>query len=475
MVNETCSFRIEEDSLGKLKLDKDCLWGISTQRALENFSISPYKQHPEFLKAMAMVKLACAETNNKLGFLENEYFDVIHDVCQEIIDFKHNDLFVIDAFQGGAGTSVNMNFNEVIANLSNIKLGKKAGDYFPIEPIKHINMHQSTNDVYPSALKVAILFLLKKLEVELAFLQEELQNKEHEFANVVKSGRTQLQDAVPITLGMEFGAYSEALSRDRWRIFKCRERIKTINLGATAIGTGLGAPRKYIFQVTQNLKRICGLNVSRAENLVDATQNLDSFCEISGMLKTYAANIYKISNDLRLMGSGPNNGFGEIQLPANQAGSSIMPSKVNPVICESVSQVALKVMNNDALITQITALGQLELNHLVPLLNFTITESIELLINSCTMFRKKCIINIVANEDSCRKDLLKNPITATILVPYLGYKKVEEIIHYSTENRVSIIQAVHKLTKISDEKLQSILSPQRMYKLGYDNEKDKLE
>jgi len=340
MVNETCSFRIEEDSLGKLKLDKDCLWGISTQRALENFSISPYKQHPEFLKAMAMVKLACAETNNKLGFLENEYFDVIHDVCQEIIDFKHNDLFVIDAFQGGAGTSVNMNFNEVIANLSNIKLGKKAGDYFPIEPIKHINMHQSTNDVYPSALKVAILFF----------------------------------------------AYSEALSRDRWRIFKCRERIKTINLGATAIGTGLGAPRKYIFQVTQNLKRICGLNVSRAENLVDATQNLDSFCEISGMLKTYAANIYKISNDLRLMGSGPNNGFGEIQLPANQAGSSIMPSKVNPVICESVSQVALKVMNNDALITQIT-----------------------------------------------------------------------------------------KLTKISDEKLQSILSPQRMYKLGYDNEKDKLE
>ncbi len=474
MVREIYSFRIEKDFIGEVRLKSNCLWGIATERALNNFKISSYKQHFEFISAMAMVKYACAETNYSLGFLDEKYYEKIKEVCLEIIEAKHTECFPVDPFQGGAGTSVNMNFNEVIANLANIKLGGKVGDYFPIDPLKHINMHQSTNDVYPTALKVATLFLLKKLEEKIMDLQESLQKKEQEFSNIVKSGRTQLQDAVPITLGMEFGAYAEAIARDRWRIFKCRERIKTVNLGGTAVGTGLGASKKYIFQVVRNLKIITGLNISRAENLVDATQNLDSFSEISGMIRTYANNLYKISNDLRLMGSGPKNGFGELKLPMNQGGSSIMPSKINPVICESVSQVALKVMNNDYLISQITSLGQLELNHLLPLLNFTILESLELLINSTETFEKKCIIQIKANKENCRKEFYDNPISATILLPYLGYKTVEKIITYFNENDVSLFDAINKFSNISAEKLGKIFSPQKMYKLGYD-EKDKLE
>lgn len=474
-MKETYSFRLEQDALGKAEIKKNVLWGIATQRAINNFGISKYQTNKTFIKAMGFVKLACAKANFELGFIDANVFNAIEESCLEIIENKHDTAFVVDVFQGGAGTSTNMNFNEVIANLANVKLGRKLGEYNPVSPLNTVNMHQSTNDVYPTAVKTACLFLLKDLEVQQSFLQEELQKKEQEFGSIVKLGRTQLQDAVPITLGMEFGSYSDALARDRWRIFKCRERIKTVNLGGTAIGTGLGAPRKYIFKAAQNLRKLTGLNISRNENLVDATQNLDSFVEVSGMLKAYAVNLYKIANDLRLMASGPAGGLNEIELPKLQAGSSIMPSKVNPVISEAISQVALKVMNNDSLIGHISALGQLELNHMLPLLNFSLLESLGLLTSSTKMFYTKCISGIKAKPENCLKKLYNSPMVATVLVPYFGYAKVEELIKKAEQEDLNIFEAAEKHLNVSKKKLTEILKPEKMYKLGFDHEKDRLD
>ncbi len=443
------------------------MYGSQTCRALDNFGVSPEKMYTMFIKAFAYVKQACVRTNSLLGYMNQEKADLIEAVCKEIIAGEHHDEFVVSPFQGGAGTSTNMNFNEVIANLANAKAGQAKGEFSYIHPLKDVNMHQSTNDVYPTSLKVAILLYLKELEKSITFLQEALQEKEREFQNVVKTGRTQLQDAVPLTLGMEFSAYSDAIARDRWRIFKSRERIKVVNLGGTAIGTGLGAPRKYIFKVTEVLRRLTGLNLARGENLVDATQNVDAFAEVSGMLKAFAANLFKIANDLRLLSSGPQGGLGEINLPKVQKGSTIMPTKVNPVIPEFVAQSALQVMGNDAVITQVTALGNLELNQFLPLLTHNIMQSLELLNTASIKFRTHCIDGITANEEVCRQKLYNSPIIATVLVPVLGYDKVEEIVTEAGKNKQSISEYLTENKIISEEKIQEILSPTKMYKLGY--------
>ncbi|MDP8211487.1 MAG: aspartate ammonia-lyase [Candidatus Stygibacter australis] len=443
-------------------MSKKKYFGVETEKSIENFNVSGRRLPKVFIKAMSEVKQACAETNVRLGYLDKRRGEVIISVCEELSRNNYDDQIVVDVYQGGAGTSTNMNFNEVIAGLANEKLDEEV-----VHAIHHVNLHQSTNDVYPTALRVSILYLLKSLELELQTMQEVLQEKELEFRDVVKLGRTQLQDAVPMTLGMEFGAWGEAIARDRWRVFKSRERIKQINLGGTAIGTGLTAPREYIFKVTEQLRKITGLSIARAENLVDATQNLDPIVEISGMLKTLGVNLFKISQDIRFLSSGPMGGLGEIKLPELQKGSSIMPGKVNPVMPEMIGQVSLKVMNNDTLISQVAALGNLELNQFLPLLTITMLESMELLINSIPLFCQKCLKGITANDEVCLDKVKSSGALATVLINRLGYTQVEALILEAGERKKSLEEVILEKQLLSEKELKELLSPAQMYKLGF--------
>jgi len=372
--------RIEHDLIGKKQIPADVLWGIHTARALENFPVTGRKIHSELIKAYGEVKLACAQVNTRLGFPDNkETALAIEKACFEMSQGLLNEHIVVDALQGGAGTSTNMNVNEVIANRALQILNYDLGSYQEISPLDDINLHQSTNDTYPTALKVAAIRLLRNLEQQVLELQEAFQLKEKEFAHIVKIGRTQLQDAVLTTLGREMSAYAEAFNRDRWRIYKCEERLRVVNLGGTAIGTGLGAPKQFIFRVVDKLRENTNLGLARAENLIDGTQNVDVFVEVSGILKACATNLFKISNDLRLLSSGPHAGLGEINLPQLQAGSSIMPGKVNPVIPEGVAQAAMKVMGNDQVITQACSSGNLELNQFLPVIADSLLESLSII------------------------------------------------------------------------------------------------
>jgi aspartate ammonia-lyase len=463
--------RQESDALGAKPLSEGALYGIHTLRAAENFPISGYNLFPEFLKAFAMVKAACALANQETGHLDAIRAEAIVAACREIAQGLHVDQFLVDPFQGGAGTSTNMNVNEVVANRALQLVGRKPGDSVFLSPLGHVNLHQSTNDTYPTALKVAALWLLKDLETETAKLQEAFQEKEATFAHVVKVGRTELMDAVPMTLGMTFGAFAEALARDRWRIFKCRERIKQVNLGGTAIGTGLGAPREFIFRATEHLRNLTGLPVSRAENLVDATANVDPFVEVSGILSAFAANLLKISSDLRLLASGPTTGLGEITLPALQAGSSIMPGKVNPVVPECVGQVALRVMANHQVIALAAGLGQLELNQYLPLITHALLESLRLLRQATKIFAEKCVTGITANEDRCRELVAKSHALATVLVPALGYEAVSTLLAESLAAGIPLAEHLTAKGMLTSQAAADLLSPKRMRKLGYE-EKD---
>jgi aspartate ammonia-lyase len=331
-----------------------------------------------------------------------------------------NTHIVVDALQGGAGTSTNMNVNEVLANRALQILGHKPGDYSMLSPLDDVNRHQSTNDTYPTALKVAAIRMLHRLEQEILALQEAFQDKEKAFAHIVKVGRTQLQDAVLTTLGREMAACAEAFNRDRWRIYKCEERLRVVNLGGTAIGSGLGAPRQYIFRATDVLREMTGIGLARAENLTEATMNNDVFVEVSGILKACASNLLKISNDLRLMASGPHAGLTEINLPPRQAGSSIMPGKVNPVIPEAVAQAAIQVIGNDIIIAQAVSSGNLELNQFMPLIANALLESIGLLTAACYMLRENCVTGITANEAVCQRQVTSSTASVTALVPRHG-------------------------------------------------------
>jgi len=459
--------RCECDAISELNVPASAYYGIHTLRAAHNFPFSGQQLYPAFIRAYAQVKRACAMTNTDLGYLSEKRGDAIATACMEVESGKLNDEIIVDPFQGGAGTSTNMNFNEVIANRANEIMGGDRGEYSLVHPIHHVNMHQSTNDTYPTALKVAVLNVLVELEDSISKLQETLQHKEIEFRTVVKVGRTELTDAVPMTLGMTFGAFSDAVARDRWRIFKSRERIKKVNLGGTAIGTGLGAPREYILKVTDNLKHIVGLPVSRAENLVDATQNMDPFVEVSGMLKTYATNLMKISSDLRLLASGPTTGIGEISLPPLQAGSSIMAGKINPVMPEAVTQTALRVMGNDQTITLAAALGQLELNHLLPLLAHTLMESLTLLVNATKGLAKKCIPGIESNQERCLANVEQGGALATVLVPALGYDRVDTLLTEAKASKRTVREEILFQKLAAPEVIDSLLSPNRLCKLGF--------
>lgn len=463
------SHRTETDGLGSKTVPENAYWGVHTARAQENFAVSGLRWPGRFIIGLAWVKMACAQTNGTLKCLDERIVNAIVSACQEIIDGSLHEQFVVDPFQGGAGTSTNMNLNEVIANRGLEILGYQRGQYDQLHPLDHVNMHQSTNDVFPTGLRIAVMFELKELEQVAARLQEAFQQKEDALRDVVKVGRTQLQDAVPMTLGMGFGAYAEALARDRWRIFKCRERIKQVNLGGTAIGTGLGAPRDYIFKVASVLRNLTGLNVSRSENLIDATQNLDPFVEVSGMLKACAVNLLKISGDLRLLSSGPDAGLQEIRLAPVQAGSTIMPGKVNPVIPEMLSQVALQVIANDQVVTSAAALGALELNQFLPVLAYNILQSLKLLSNGMTTFRERCIETLEPNSAKCVEYVMGGKSIATILVPALGYAVVEKAVKYALSQKVSVAEAFVALDLVDSERIMELLAPRRMYKLGYES------
>lgn len=464
---ETNAVREERDGLGRLDVPAGAYWGVHTLRAVRNFPFSGYRLHPAFIRAFAQVKLACAKANTRLGFLPEAVGRAVMDACAELASGELADQIVVDAFQGGAGTSTNMNFNEVIAGRAAELLGGDRGDRTLVRPLGHVNMHQSTNDVYPTALKVAALTMLIDLEKAVGRFQEALQEREAAFRNVVKVARTELTDAVPMTLGMTFGAFAEAAARDRWRIFKCRERLKRVNLGGTAIGTGLGAPRDYILSVAAHLAAVTGLPVSRAENLVDATQNMDVFVEVSGMLKACAATVMKIASDLRLLSSGPDAGFGEISLPPLQAGSSIMAGKINPVMPEAATQAAIRVMANDQAVTMAASLGQLELNHLLPLITHSLLESLTLLTAACDGLTDHCVKGVEARADRCRTHVEQSSALATVLVPFLGYERVGELVAGARRAGRTVAEHAVRIGVADPDTLKRLLSPRQLCKLGF--------
>lgn len=419
--------RKETDKLGSIELEDDVLYGIQTARARENFALGGRPVNPALIYAMVTVKKASMLAYRQLGMMETAKADAILAACDTVLAGEANGAFVTDALQGGAGTSAHMNVNEVLANLALRYMGKAPGDYACINPLDDVNMGQSTNDVYPTALRIAAIRLVRALSDECAALQQSLQQKEQEYAGILKLGRTELMDALPITLGQEFGAYAQAISRDRWRIYKIEERLRQINLGGTAVGTGSNASRKYTYKVIDILQDITGIGLARAEYPMDLTQNNDVFVEVSGLLKALAVNLIKISGDLRWMNSGPHGGLGEISLAPLQAGSTIMPGKVNPVIPEMVTQVAMRVMANDAAISLSAASGNFELNAFLPLIADSLLESLQLLCRAVPLLRTKCIESITANAQRCREHLDRSTVLVTALSPYIGYDRAAQI------------------------------------------------
>ena len=458
--------RTEQDALGECIVPADALYGIHTVRATANFALAQRPIRPELAHAYGAVKLACAQTNHEQGAWDDATWNAISEACHELMDGKLDAHIVVDALQGGAGTSTNMNVNEVLANRALQLTGNPLGSYDKIDPIADLNLHQSTNDTYPTALRVAAITSVKELEGAVIELQEAFQEKEKEFAHVVKVGRTQLQDAVLTTMGRTMGAYAEAFSRDRWRLYKCEERLRVVNLGGTAIGTGLAAPRQYIFRVTETLRAITGLGLARAENLVEATQNTDVFVEVSGILKACATNLLKVSSDLRLMASGPHAGLGELSLPMRQAGSSIMPGKVNPVIPEAVSQAALAAIAHDQAITQASAMGNLELNAFMPLIADSLLGSLSLVKEACQMLARLCVQGLSVNEEACSKHVGTSIATATALVEHVGYEEAGEIMKTAMANQQTIREIVLDRQLMTPEAFDESISPEQVTKLG---------
>lgn len=459
-------FRVEKDLLGELKVPREAYYGIHTVRAVNNFKVSGVKTHSALIRAIAQVKQAAALANMGAGLLERRIGEAIVKSAEEIAAGGLADQFIVDAFQGGAGTSTNMNMNEVIANRAIEILGGEKGEYHLVHPLEHVNMSQSTNDVYPTALRLAAIGLVLELSDSLADLQAALQEKEAEFAGILKLGRTEMQDAVPVTLGQEFSAFAEAIARDRWRLYKVEERLRQVNLGGTAVGTGLNANPKYVYMVIEELRSITGLGLARSENTVDLTQNADVFVEISGLLKAAAVNLAKIAGDLRLLSSGPLGGFAEIRLPQVQAGSSIMPGKVNPVFPEMVGQVAFQVMGNDQVIAAAAAAGQLELNAFMPLIAHNLLNSLEMMINAVNLFAEKCVKGIRADEKRCRRWLEESYGFITALTPHLGYDQASELVKKAYTEKKNLRQLILESGLFTEEDLEAIFTPGELTRPG---------
>jgi aspartate ammonia-lyase len=448
--------RTEHDILGARDIPAEAYYGIHTARATENFPLLGQPLHPALVTALAQVKAACARANVRSGTLEPRLADAVIQAAEEIAAGGLRAQFIVDALQGGAGTSANMNANEVIANRALEILGAAKGRYDVLDPLEHVNLEQSTNDVFPTAVRVAALTLLLPVIDDFANLQATLQEKEQQYAAVLALGRTEMQDAVPITVGQRFAAWAQAIQRDWWRLHVVEEKLRQVNLGGTAVGTGLNADRKYIYVVVDYLRQASGLNLARAENMMDLTQNADVFVEVSGLLKAAAVNLAKIAADLRLLSSGPRAGLAEICLPERQAGSSIMPGKVNPVIPEALTQVAYQVMANDLAITLAAQAGQLELNAFLPLIAHNLLESLDLLHHGVSMFMARCLDELTVNEAQSRYWLERSFALATAVSPYLGYHLAGEIAREAQAREVTIRDILLERGLFTSEELEQI-------------------
>ena len=459
-------YRLEKDIIGELNVSRNAYYGIQSLRAKENFNITGLKMHPEIIKNLVYIKKAAAITNFEAGLLDETIAMAIVQACDELLKGKLLEYFIVDPIQGGAGTSLNMNANEVIANRAIEILGGEKGDYSLINPNNHVNCGQSTNDVIPTAGKMTCFVLTKKALKQLGRLYKAFEEKAKEFDHVIKMGRTQLQDAVPIRLGQEFHAYATAVRRDMIRIEKALEEIRYVNLGGTAIGTGINADEQYMKRIVPKLKELSGIDVIQASDLFDATQSLDSFVAVSGTVKACAVTLSKIASDLRLMSSGPRTGFGEINLPARQNGSSIMPGKVNPVIPEVVNQVAFHIIGNDLTITLAAEAGQLELNAFEPIVFYSLFQSIDTLTYAVQTFVDHCITGITANEERCRQ-LVENSVgVITALCPHIGYRDSAEIAKEAIRTGRPVRELIIKKGILSPADVNIVLDPMNMTKPG---------
>jgi aspartate ammonia-lyase len=460
------NIRVETDALGVKEIPDDVYYGIQTLRASENFPITGEKIHRELIFSMAMVKKATALANMEIGRLDHKSAGAIIKAADEIIDGKWLDQFIVDPLQGGAGTSINMNMNEVIANRGLELLGKKKGEYYYLSPNSSVNMSQSTNDAFPTSIHIAVLSLLDKLLSTLNHMSAILSIKAEEFDNVIKMGRTHLQDAVPIRLGQELNAYHKVLERDIKRIETTKQHLFEVNIGATAIGTGLNANKKYITNVLFHLKDISKKPLVRSEDFIDATQNTDSYTEVSSSLKICMINMSKMANDLRLMSSGPCVGFNEINLPSLQPGSSIMPGKVNPVLPELINQTAFQVIGNDHTISLASEAGQFELNVMEPVLVFNLIQSIEIMTNTFNVFTERCLKDMTVNAKKLEQDVEKSIGIITAVSPHLSYETTAKIAREAADTGKSIKELCLKHNMLTEEELDVILDPVEMTRPG---------
>lgn len=465
-ITKAKDYRIEEDSIGSKDIPENVYYGVQSLRAAENFHITGLAMHPEFINSMAYIKKAAAITNCEIGILDKAKAKAMVLACDEILAGKFHRDFIVDPIQGGAGTSLNMNANEVIANRAIEILGGKKGDYHIVHPNDDVNCGQSTNDVIPTAGKMTSLRLLGNLKKELLRLHKALEKKAEEFDHIIKMGRTQMQDAVPIRLGQEFKAYSAAIMRDICRMDKSMDEMRSLNMGGTAVGTGINADEAYLKRIVPNLSNVSDMEFIQAFDLIDATQNLDPFVSVSGSIKACAVTLSKIANDLRLMSSGPRAGFGEINLPARQNGSSIMPGKVNPVIPEVVNQVAFYVIGNDVTITMAAEAGQLELNAFEPIIFYCIFQSIDTLAYAVQTFVDNCVTGITANETRCRY-LVENSVgIITAICPHVGYEKAADIAKRAIKTGESVRSLILQEELLSEQELNEILDPVHMTEPG---------
>ena len=456
--------RIERDSIGEMTIPADADYGIHTARAVENFPITGIKlsHFPELIESLALVKKAAAISNRELGTLKPEIAAAIVSACDMVIAGDSHGQFVVDMLQGGAGTSTNMNANEVIANIALKLMGKPRGDYAAINPNDHVNLSQSTNDVYPTAVRLTVLRGCPALIESQRLLKDALMAKAVEFDDVIKVGRTQLMDAVPMRLGSEFRAFAVTVGEDIERLKEFANLLREVNLGGTAIGTGINTPDGYSERVIRNLAEVSGVAMVPAFDLIEATSDLGAFITFSGVLKRIAVKLSKICNDLRLLNSGPRAGFGEIRLPAVQAGSSIMPGKVNPVIPEVVNQIAYQVIGNDLTVTMAAEAGQLQLNAMEPVLVLNILQSMRMLISGMTVLREKCIVGIEADRERCRELLEGSLVAVTAINPFIGYAEASRVAKTALKSRRSIRDVVLSENLMTEAQLEEAFTTENL-------------
>lgn len=466
-MTEKSKKRTEKDLLGSIELDSNNLTGIHSSRAYRNFGQTGGTVHPRLIQAYGLVKLACAKTNATLGYLKNEKANAIIQACTELAEGKIEPEFELAALQGGAGTSTNMYVNEIIANRALEILDEEKGNYSIISPLENINLHQSTNDTFPTAIRVAAIYACDQLEQAVSELTDEFQLKEKQFSEIVKLGRTELQDAVAITAGQQFSAWAEAFSKDRWRIYKCKERLRIVNLGGTAIGTGIGADQKYIFMVTDQLRQLTSLPLARAENMVQATQNCDEFVEVSGILKAFASNLFKIASDIRLLSSGPQSGIGELKLPSAQAGSSIMPGKVNPVIAEMVCQVAMQAISRDHAITMAAMNGQLELNAFMPLIAENLLSMLDELIEAANRMQELMVAGIEPVKEKCTENLHCSTGIITAFINKIGYTAASKVVKKAQKENKTIKEILLEEELCTEQEYEFLTSSEAVLALGF--------